>query len=38
MPACAKAAEAHIEGRREALRELLALREPFDYWFNIVTP
>src|ERR1035438_1252813 len=27
-----------VEGRREALQDLLALLEPFDYWFNIVTP
>jgi alkyl sulfatase BDS1-like metallo-beta-lactamase superfamily hydrolase len=28
----------HIEGRREAFQELLSLLEPFDRWFNIVTP
>ena len=27
-----------IDGRREAFQELLALLDPFDPWFNIVTP
>jgi alkyl sulfatase BDS1-like metallo-beta-lactamase superfamily hydrolase len=27
-----------IEGRREAFQELLSLLEPFERWFNIVTP
>jgi alkyl sulfatase BDS1-like metallo-beta-lactamase superfamily hydrolase len=30
--------ELRIEGRREAFQELPALLEPFDPWFNIVTP
>ena len=30
--------ELRIEGRREAFKELLALLDPFDPWFNIVTP
>lgn len=30
--------ELRIEGRREAFQELLSLLEPFDRWFNIVTP
>jgi alkyl sulfatase BDS1-like metallo-beta-lactamase superfamily hydrolase len=30
--------ELRIEGRREAFQELLALLDPFDPWFNIVTP
>jgi alkyl sulfatase BDS1-like metallo-beta-lactamase superfamily hydrolase len=30
--------ELHIEGRLEAFQELLSLLEPFDRWFNIVTP
>jgi alkyl sulfatase BDS1-like metallo-beta-lactamase superfamily hydrolase len=30
--------ELRIEGRREAFQELLTLLDPFDPWFNIVTP
>jgi alkyl sulfatase BDS1-like metallo-beta-lactamase superfamily hydrolase len=30
--------ELRIEGRRESFQELLALLDPFDPWFNIVTP
>jgi alkyl sulfatase BDS1-like metallo-beta-lactamase superfamily hydrolase len=30
--------ELRIEGRREAFQELLVLLDPFDPWFNIVTP
>jgi alkyl sulfatase BDS1-like metallo-beta-lactamase superfamily hydrolase len=33
-----KAADVRVEGRREVLQEFLALLEPFDSWFNIVTP
>ncbi|OLC37033.1 MAG: hypothetical protein AUH81_07180 [Candidatus Rokubacteria bacterium 13_1_40CM_4_69_5] len=32
------AGEVQIEGRREALDELLSLIDTFAYWFNIVTP
>jgi alkyl sulfatase BDS1-like metallo-beta-lactamase superfamily hydrolase len=32
------AGEVKIEGRREALGELLALMDTFAFWFNIVTP
>ena len=30
--------ELRIEGRREEFQELLALLDPFDPWFKIVTP
>ena len=30
--------DVRIEGRREQFQELLGLLEPFDRWFNIVTP
>lgn len=32
------AKEALVEGRMEKLLELLSLLDPFDLWFNIVTP
>jgi alkyl sulfatase BDS1-like metallo-beta-lactamase superfamily hydrolase len=34
----ARAADLRVEGRREALPEMLALLDPFDYWLDIVTP
>jgi alkyl sulfatase BDS1-like metallo-beta-lactamase superfamily hydrolase len=29
---------AHLDGRREAFGEFMALLDDFPYWFNIVTP
>ena len=33
-----EAGELKVQGRKEALYELLSLLDTFEFWFNIVTP